>query len=138
MDCATFWTRGCGVFDRLQCLDADGDQLVNLAWLDVGIGDAVGPAVTILIQDLFAKNIYATNITADHGYFGDLTASSTLTAGQELCVGLTCITESQLKALLSGSVLGASTVLLLVLALCGGFSYTLPPAKPLRTAGNRA
>jgi hypothetical protein len=55
------------------------------------------------VVDLFAKNLHAENVYADHGYFGDLTASSKLTAGQELCVGLTCITESQLKALLSGS-----------------------------------
>lgn len=36
------------------------------------------------IVDLFAKNIYATDITVDHGHFGDLTASSTIT-GKELC-----------------------------------------------------
>jgi hypothetical protein len=39
--------------------------------------------------DLFAKNIYATNITADHGYFSTLSASSTITGhtilGDEVC-----------------------------------------------------
>jgi len=53
---------------------------------------------------LHAENIYAT-----HGFFGDLTASSTLTAGQELFIGLTCVTESELKALLTGPVLGSHT-----------------------------
>jgi hypothetical protein len=41
--------------------------------------------------DLFAKNIHATNITADHGYFTTLSASSTIygetVATDELCVG---------------------------------------------------
>ena len=69
------------------------------------------------IQDLFAKNIYATNITADHGYFGTVSASSTVaehTLTNELCVNddagvPVCVTGTQLRSLLSGSVLGAST-----------------------------
>lgn len=39
------------------------------------------------ITDLFAKNLYATNVAADR-----------ITANQELCVGQTCITEAQFMA----------------------------------------
>lgn len=66
------------------------------------------------IVDLFAKNLHAENVYADRGFFRELTASSTITAGQELCVGLTCVTEGELqellnlRSLLNGSVLGAT------------------------------
>ncbi len=78
-----------------------------IAWL----GDAQNG-----IMDLFAKNIYATNIAADHGSFNTLSASSTVSDSatfKELCAQKSdgtsvCVTGDQLSALLSGSVLGAS------------------------------
>ena len=59
------------------------------------------------ITDLFAKNLHAENIYADHGFFSTLTASSTIT-GKELCAEKSdgtpiCITGDELSSLLSGS-----------------------------------
>src|ERR1700687_3505257 len=58
------------------------------------------------IVDLFAKNIYATNITANHGSFREITASSTVSDSGtfgKLCVDDLCVTRDQLAAILSAS-----------------------------------
>lgn len=49
------------------------------------------------IGDLFAKNLYATNVTADTGNF------STGHFSNELCVGNTCVTETQFKAMVAAA-----------------------------------
>ena len=53
------------------------------------------------IENLFAKNLYAENITATRGTFDELCVKDD--------VGVpVCVTGIQLRSLLSGSVLGAS------------------------------
>ena len=48
------------------------------------------------IGDLFAKNLYATNVTADIGNFHHVTAD-------ELCVGTTCVTPAQFQAMVAAA-----------------------------------
>jgi hypothetical protein len=48
------------------------------------------------IGDLFAKNLYATNVTADTGNFHHVTAD-------ELCAGTVCVNQQQLAAILAAA-----------------------------------
>jgi hypothetical protein len=72
---------------------------------------AVGSLLTVSL--LVGSGLAFEMVYADHGFFNTLSASSTLTVGQELCVkddaGVpVCVTGAQLRSLLNGSVLGAS------------------------------
>ena len=75
-------------------LSALGDKIV------VTFRDAVY-AVVGVFDKVFAKEVYASNITAD-----------TITSKQDntdlLCVGSTCVTESQLRSLLNGQTAAAA------------------------------
>jgi len=53
------------------------------------------------IENLFAKNLYAENVTAKRGTFDEL-------CGKDDTGVPVCVTGTQLRSLLSGSVLGAS------------------------------